>query len=54
MVALILLFGMTLAYQAEMPCDDACFGKKIQQEAGTYEDKRGENDWRYERYSHRN
>ncbi len=45
MVILLFILGMTVAYQVDKPCDDACFKAKIEREADT----RHENDWRYSR-----
>ncbi len=44
----LLLAAFTLAYQADKPCDDACFRAKMEHEFGTArENTRDENDWRY-------
>jgi len=50
MIIVFFILSMTMAYQADKPCDDACFKKKIEQATGSKSiSERGENDWRYGR-----
>jgi hypothetical protein len=45
---IMFIIAMTVAYQANTPCDDACFRAKIGQEVST-ETRANPNDnsWRY-------
>lgn len=46
---LILVSFFTMAYQANKPCDDACFARKIQQEMKPSKKHipKEDNSWRY-------
>ena len=48
MIIILFILGMTAAYQADKPCDDACFKRKIEQASKESSSTRHENDWRYE------
>ena len=49
MLIILLIVSFTVAYQANKPCDDACFKDKMARESNTKTSNRDENDWRYNR-----